>query len=321
MAEDKKSFVAYADWKNQFSLLSDEEAGKLIKHIFSYVNDENPEFDENDRLLKICFEPIKQQLKRDLKKFEKTKEDRSSNGVIGNLKRWHLDLHELYEKGEITLENAKNIALNRVKSGGDNSDRVAMPSDKENRKATSSDKKNRKASQTVANIAVNVDDNVNENVNVNENDINNIDSMKDGKNQTSIQTTDFDKIYPDQIVSVETAIKLLKSEKWRSWRERIGMQKSILPDKMFELFDIFENHLKDQNQFEKSAKDAQQHFSGWYEKVYLKSQTKNDDPKSESDPNTPPDNSGNWIWYNKKWFDKNRLAPSQLKRILDAKSK
>lgn len=138
------------------------------------------------------------------------------------------------------------------------------------------------------------------------------------QNQSSIQPNDFDKIYPDQIVSVDTAIRLLKSERWRSWRERIGMQKSILPDKMFELFDIFENHLKDQNQFEKSAKDAQQHFSGWYEKVYLKSQTKNDEPKSESDPNTPPDNSGNWIWYNNKWFDKNRLAPSQLKRILDS---
>lgn len=80
MAEDKKSFVAYSDWKTQFDLLSDEEAGKLIKHIFSYVNDENPVFDKEDRLIAISFEPIKNQLKRDLKKYEAIKKKRSEAG-------------------------------------------------------------------------------------------------------------------------------------------------------------------------------------------------------------------------------------------------
>lgn len=80
MAEDKKSFVAYSDWKTQFDLLSDEEAGKLIKHIFSYVNDENPVFEKEDRLIAISFEPIKNQLKRDLKKYEAIKKKRSEAG-------------------------------------------------------------------------------------------------------------------------------------------------------------------------------------------------------------------------------------------------
>lgn len=80
MAEDKKAFVVYTDWESQFNLLSDEEAGKLIKHIFSYVNDQNPEFEANDRLLIMAFEPIKKQLKRDLKRYETIKQKRSEAG-------------------------------------------------------------------------------------------------------------------------------------------------------------------------------------------------------------------------------------------------
>ena len=63
MAENKKSFILYADYINVFKELTNEEAGVLIKHLFSYVNDENPTLE--DRLLKLTFEPIKQQLKRD----------------------------------------------------------------------------------------------------------------------------------------------------------------------------------------------------------------------------------------------------------------
>lgn len=86
MAEDKKAFVVYADWESQFDLLSNEEAGKLIKHIFSYVNDRNPEFNKDERLLTMAFEPIKKQLKRDLKKYESIKKRRSEAGRQGGLK-------------------------------------------------------------------------------------------------------------------------------------------------------------------------------------------------------------------------------------------
>lgn len=81
MAQDKKSFVAYSDWKNIFNMLTDEEAGKLIKHLLSYVNDENPTLE--DRLLKLAFEPIKSQLKRDLQKYETVREKRAASGKLG----------------------------------------------------------------------------------------------------------------------------------------------------------------------------------------------------------------------------------------------
>ena len=86
MAENKKSFVAYCDWENQLDLLSDEEAGKLFRHLLAFVNDRNPEFSKEDRILKMAFEPIRLQLKRDLDKYEEVKKKRSEAGRNGGLK-------------------------------------------------------------------------------------------------------------------------------------------------------------------------------------------------------------------------------------------
>ena len=78
MAEFKKSFVAYSDWNGMFKALPDEVAGKLIKHIFSYVNDEDPT--SEDYVINALFEPIKCTLKRDLQKWDKQREQRSDAG-------------------------------------------------------------------------------------------------------------------------------------------------------------------------------------------------------------------------------------------------
>lgn len=78
MAEGKKSFVLYADLLSVVDKMPDEKAGELLKHILRYVNDLNPETD--DLLVQIAFEPIKNQLKRDLKKWEDLKVKRSEAG-------------------------------------------------------------------------------------------------------------------------------------------------------------------------------------------------------------------------------------------------
>jgi len=78
MAQDKKSFVAYSDWDGMFQALPDEIAGKLIKHIFSYVNDRSPKSD--DYIINALFEQVKSTLKRDLKKWDEQKEQRSLAG-------------------------------------------------------------------------------------------------------------------------------------------------------------------------------------------------------------------------------------------------
>ena len=86
MAKDKKSFILYVDQKDLWNKLPDEIAGKLIKHIYSYVSDENPT--SKDLIIEIAFEPIKQQLKRDLKLFEEKRVKRSEAGKEGANKRW-----------------------------------------------------------------------------------------------------------------------------------------------------------------------------------------------------------------------------------------
>jgi len=78
MAENKKGFVLYADQKIIFEELTDEEAGILIKHVFKYVNDENPILE--NRIITMAFNPIKLQLKRDLKRWESIRLKRSEAG-------------------------------------------------------------------------------------------------------------------------------------------------------------------------------------------------------------------------------------------------
>lgn len=85
MATDKKSFVLYCDLAHTVNKLPDELAGKLFKHILAYVNDEDPQAE--DFTLDIIFEPIKQQLKRDLKKYEERAERSRINGSKGGRPR------------------------------------------------------------------------------------------------------------------------------------------------------------------------------------------------------------------------------------------
>jgi hypothetical protein len=81
MAQNKKSFLLYCDIIHTVNKLSDEQAGRLFKHVLSYVNDENP--NANDIIIDLVFEPIKQSLKRDLRKYENICERNKSNGNKG----------------------------------------------------------------------------------------------------------------------------------------------------------------------------------------------------------------------------------------------
>tara|TARA_R110000803_G_scaffold44129_1_gene93558 strand:+ start:270 stop:821 length:552 start_codon:yes stop_codon:yes gene_type:complete len=81
MADNKKSFLLYCDLIHTVNQLPNEKAGELFKHILRYVNDENPVTD--DLITNIAFEPIKQNLKRDLKKWEKFIEKQRVNGSLG----------------------------------------------------------------------------------------------------------------------------------------------------------------------------------------------------------------------------------------------
>lgn len=114
MAQDKKSFLLYCDLIHTVRKMPDEKAGQLLKHILEYVNDNNPETE--DLLLQLVFEPIKQQLKRDLDKWEVEINRKSNSGKLGNLKRWNLDLYDLVIKMNMSIEEAEKIAQDRKES-------------------------------------------------------------------------------------------------------------------------------------------------------------------------------------------------------------
>ncbi|TDO21926.1 DUF6291 domain-containing protein [Pedobacter duraquae] len=145
MAENKNSIIVYAEWIKKFEELEDDEAGRLIKHFFRYVNDQDPV--APDRLTKIAFIDIEQCLKRDLAKWDKTKNSRADNGSLGNLKRWHNDLYLKVQNNELSIAQAIEQSKNRKPSHGDN--------------------QRDKQSQNVAKIAVNANGNVNGSNNTN----------------------------------------------------------------------------------------------------------------------------------------------------------
>jgi hypothetical protein len=126
MAENKNGFVLYKDLISVVRklVLKDREnktnyGGELFLLVLEYVNDESPI--AIDFILEMTFEPIKQQLKRDLKKYETTITKKSESGRIGNLKKWHLDIYKDYESGIISLEVAEKIANDRKVSQCDKS--------------------------------------------------------------------------------------------------------------------------------------------------------------------------------------------------------
>jgi len=78
MADNKKSFILYTDLIHTVKKMPPEKAGELLLTILEYVNDNNPEI--LDPYVDIVFEPIKQQLKRDLEKYEGKKKQWSDAG-------------------------------------------------------------------------------------------------------------------------------------------------------------------------------------------------------------------------------------------------
>jgi hypothetical protein len=81
MAENKKSFVLYCDLIHTIEKMPPDKAGLLFLHILRYVNDMDPVTD--NLLIELTFEPIKQQLKRDLNKYFKICEKNKNNGILG----------------------------------------------------------------------------------------------------------------------------------------------------------------------------------------------------------------------------------------------
>jgi hypothetical protein len=114
MAAGKKSFVLYSDLIHTIEKMPSEKAGDLFKHILRYVNDQNPI--TNDLIIELTFEPIKQQLKRDLEKWEtEIKPKRSESGKLGGIKSGEARRNKMKQNeanASITKQTEANEAVN-----------------------------------------------------------------------------------------------------------------------------------------------------------------------------------------------------------------
>jgi len=109
MAENKKSVLLYCDIIHTVEALDDQEAGILFKHYLRYINDLDPV--APDKLTQIVFEPIKQNLKRDLKKWESALNSRSEAGRIGGIKSGETRRKQNEAKRSNASKNEANEAV------------------------------------------------------------------------------------------------------------------------------------------------------------------------------------------------------------------
>lgn len=105
MAENKKGFILYADLIHTINKIDNENVGLLFKHLLAYVNDLNPE--PPNLIIEIAFEPIKQQLKRDLKHWESVRLKRVEAG---------LKSAEIKKQNQQMLTHVENVKHNSTKS-------------------------------------------------------------------------------------------------------------------------------------------------------------------------------------------------------------
>jgi hypothetical protein len=199
---NRNSFVLYNDNHDIFCSLTKDQKADLIDAIFEYQkNGELP----TDPIIKVAISSFISQFKRDSQKWEKTCEEKTIAGKMGNLKRWHPELHKKVINGEITLDKAM---------------RGLQPEELSQPDRTQSDPIGK-----IANIAVS--DNVNVSVSVN--DIINTDLIK--------LKSDFGQIY--RLYNQGKKLKVIPFDKFR-----IRFQNCLKEISFEELKQNIEDYLK-----------------------------------------------------------------------------
>ena len=96
----KKTFVFYHDWKNMIEVMSNEDAGELLKNILSYVNEQKTT--SENPIVNLALAHIKPMIDKDLEKWDETRKKRIEYGKKGGL-----------AKAKQNVANAKqNVAVN-----------------------------------------------------------------------------------------------------------------------------------------------------------------------------------------------------------------
>lgn len=88
----KDSFILYLEHRTIFEMLTDEQAGRLIKNIFQY--EQSGEMPQMDKMLNLAFVPIMQVLDKNRHKYEEKCKKNKENIEI----RWNKKNTSVYER-------------------------------------------------------------------------------------------------------------------------------------------------------------------------------------------------------------------------------
>jgi len=118
---NKKSFVLYNDQGEIFDKLTDEQAGKLIKHIFAFQDDEAVAHDDN--LIDIVFTSIKTTMCRDAEKWQETRKQKALSGKLGGLAKAS-NAKQGLAKASNAKQSVANLPVSSSVSGSESSSEV-----------------------------------------------------------------------------------------------------------------------------------------------------------------------------------------------------
>lgn len=107
MADSKKSVILYCDLIHTIEKMDNETAGEFFKHYLRYVNDLKPKTE--NLLVELTFESVKQNLKRDLNRWDSIKLKRVEAGRIGGKKR-----AERFKQNQANVASAKILKQNQA---------------------------------------------------------------------------------------------------------------------------------------------------------------------------------------------------------------
>ena len=111
MADGKKSFIVYTDWKKYIDELNDKQVGQWIRWMFEYCNDKWKGKDSeikypNDTAVKVLCKMTKDILKRDLVKYENKVES------IARAREHRQKREEINNENNIEIKDENNADSN-----------------------------------------------------------------------------------------------------------------------------------------------------------------------------------------------------------------
>lgn len=169
---EKKSFILYLDTIKQWDMLSDEQAGKLIKALLRYCEN-GDKLETDDGMLSMAFGFIIAQIDRDSEKWNTIREKRSEAGKKGGAPKGNNNAKKQPEKQPPKQPEPQKQANQAKQANACSEFSTAESSENmsENvvfNNAVSDYEKQAKQAKQAVNVNVNGNVNVNDNVNVNE---------------------------------------------------------------------------------------------------------------------------------------------------------